>query len=61
MAVSHGARSSVWRNHFNSHWIKERDPLPVYSAKKNRKQKIEYDNALYKQRHKVENMLGKTV
>ena len=22
---------------------------------------IEYDNALYKQRHKVENMLGKTV
>jgi len=35
--------------------------LAVYSAKKNRKQKIEYDNALYKQRHKVENMLGKTV
>ena len=26
---------------------------------KNRKQKIEYDTDLYKQRHKVENMFGK--
>jgi hypothetical protein len=26
MAMSHGARSSVWRNHFNSPRIKQRDP-----------------------------------
>jgi hypothetical protein len=25
-AMSHGARSSVWRNHFNSPRIKQRDP-----------------------------------
>ena len=31
----------------------------MYPAMKNRKQKIEYDTDLYKQRHKVENMLGK--
>jgi transposase len=28
-------------------------------SKENRKQKIEYDTAIYKQRHKVENMFGK--
>ena len=31
----------------------------MYPAMKNRKQKIEYDTDLYKQRHKVENMFGK--
>ena len=30
---------------------------PCIPPRKNRKRKIEYDTALYKQRHKVENML----
>lgn len=32
---------------------------PCISPKKNRTRKIEYDTALYRQRHKVENMFGK--
>lgn len=32
---------------------------PCIPPKKNRKIKIEYDEALYKQRHKVENMFAK--
>jgi transposase len=31
----------------------------VYPRPKNRKQAIDYDKALYKQRHKVENMFAK--
>jgi transposase len=32
---------------------------PCIPPKKNRKAPIEYDKALYKQRHKIENMFGK--
>ena len=48
---------------YDADWF--RDPLhnkdiePCIPPRKNRKQKIEYDTDLYKQRHKVENMFGK--
>ena len=32
---------------------------PCIPGKKNRKQQIDYDEVLYRQRHKVENMFGK--
>jgi transposase len=32
---------------------------PCIPPKKNRKQSLEYDKALYKQRHKIENLFGK--
>ena len=39
--------------------LHSKDIEPCIPPRKNRKQKIEYDTDLYKQRHKVENMFGK--
>ena len=39
--------------------MQAKDIEPCIPPRKNRKQKIEYDADLYKQRHKVENMFGK--
>lgn len=39
--------------------LKDREIEPYIPPKKNRKRQIEYDKVLYRQRHKVENMLGK--
>ena len=39
--------------------LRDKGIEPCIPPRKNRKQKIEYDTVLYKQRHKVENMFGK--
>jgi len=39
--------------------LKDKGITPCIPPKKNRKQQITYDKALYKQRHKVENMFGR--
>ena len=48
---------------YDADWFREalqaKDIEPCIPPRKNRKRKIEYDAALYKQRHKVENMFGK--
>jgi len=48
---------------YDADWFREalqdKGIEPCIPPKKNRRQKIEYDTALYKQRHKVENMFGK--
>ena len=48
---------------YDADWFREalqaKDIEPCIPPRKNRKQKIEYDADLYKQRHKVENMFGK--
>ncbi len=43
---------------FRGH-LKERGIKACIPPKKNRKQPIEFDKTLYRQRHKVENMFGK--
>jgi len=48
---------------YDADWFREalqgKGIEPCIPPKKNRKRKIAYDTALYKQRHKVENMFGK--
>ena len=48
---------------YDADWFREalqgKGIEPCIPPKKNRKRKIEYDPALYKQRHKIENMFGK--
>jgi len=48
---------------YNADWfrkaLRDKGIEPCMPPKKDRKRKIEYDTALYKQRHKVENMFGK--
>lgn len=39
--------------------LRDKGIVPCIPPKKNRKTDIPYDKALYKQRHKVENMFGK--
>jgi len=39
--------------------LRDKGIEPCIPPRKNRKQRIEYDTVLYKQRHKVENMFGK--
>lgn len=48
---------------YDANWfrdaLREKGIEPCIPPKKNRKAKIEYDETLYKQRHKVENMFAK--
>ena len=48
---------------YDSNWFREelaaRSMAPCIPGRKNRKHDIEYDKALYKQRHKIENMFAK--
>jgi len=48
---------------YDSNWFRDelaaRDIAPCIPGRKNRKQHVEYDKTLYKQRHKIENMLAK--
>lgn len=48
---------------YDANWFREalrkKGIEPCIPPKKNRKTKIEYDQALYKQRHKIENMFAK--
>jgi len=48
---------------YDADWFREallaRQITPCIPGKKNRKQPIKYDEILYRQRHKVENMFGK--
>ena len=48
---------------YDSDWFRERlidkGITPCIPPRKNRRVQHEYDKALYKQRHKVENMFGK--
>ena len=39
--------------------LQEKGIEPCIPSRKNRKREIRYDTALYKQRHKIENMFGK--
>lgn len=39
--------------------LQEKGIVPCIPPKKNRKRQIPYDETLYKQRHKVENMFGR--
>ena len=39
--------------------LQEKGIKPCIPSRKNRKREIRYDTALYKQRHKIENMFGK--
>jgi transposase len=47
---------------YDSNWFRDelaaRDIEPCIPGRKNRKQAIDYDKALYKQRHKIENMFA---
>ncbi len=48
---------------YDANWFREvlikRGISPCIPPKRNRRQQIAYDKALYRQRHKVENMFGK--
>jgi transposase len=48
---------------YDADWLRdaliEKGIMPCIPSKKNRKIQIEYDQELYKQRHKVENMFGR--
>ena len=58
-----GARHLLADRGYDADWFRDalhsKDIEPCIPPRKNRKQKIEYDTDLYKQRHKVENMFGK--
>jgi transposase len=55
-------QTSTGRQGHDANWFREalvkKGITPCIPSKKNQKQQIGYDNALYKQRHKVENMFG---
>lgn len=48
---------------YDSNWFRDelaaRDIVSCIPGRKNRKQPIDYDKVLYKQRHKIENMFAK--
>ena len=48
---------------YDADWFRQalaaRGITPCIPSKSNRKEKIEYDRVLYRQRHKIENMFGR--
>ena len=66
LAPSHGLQANHCRamdRGYDADWFRdgllERGITPCIPPRKNRKRQIVYDKALYKQRHKVENMFGR--
>ena len=57
------ARTLLGDKGYDADWFRqaltERGIAPCIPPKANRKVQIEYDKALYKQRHKIENMFGR--
>lgn len=48
---------------YDSNWLRkalaDKDIMPCIPSTRSRKQPIDYDKTVYRQRHKIENMFGK--